>query len=89
METTPKTAEEMLNEFPDKYFWDDNRNLENVPAVEVLNLMKRYALQVGEAVRAECAKKATVFIPSHPHLHGTKNIDKDSILSVDVNQFIK
>jgi len=55
-----------------------------------IRLMKDYARQIAEQVRAECAEKATC---KHIKKEGFQafcaGVDKDSILPVDIEQFLK
>ena len=57
-------------------------------AEEYSKLNRDYHLTKQAEVIAE---KALVFMPSHPHLHGTNNIDKQSILqaSEEYKQSVK
>lgn len=48
---------------------------------EILIAMKEACRQTLELA----AENAIIFLPSHSHLHGTKNIDKQSILNT-INQ---
>jgi hypothetical protein len=41
-------------------------------------IVRKYAEQVID----RCAETAVTFIPSHPHLHGARLIDSESILMV-------
>lgn len=43
--------------------------------------MRLVATKYAEEAINECADKAVIFLP-HSHYHGTRNIDKDSILKV-------
>jgi hypothetical protein len=85
--TTPKTAEEIL--------------MDNVPlssrhlgltcsCTDAVRAMKEYArqesLRVALQVRAECAEKAKA---GYSQNFGFPYVDKDSILSINLDQFIK
>lgn len=89
-ETTPKTAIEFL--FENKF-----------PPVSAEERMKAYARQVAQQVRQQCAQEARVknnvekeyIDPKEFGKHSfiqtvvTPAVDKESILSVDIEQFIK
>jgi len=40
---------------------------------------QRYARECVKASLEEASENAVIFMPSHRHLHGTKNVDKSSI----------
>lgn len=97
-ETTQKTAEDVLRIECIK----EDRDTENPlvraclhedSAQAIYNAMKEYARQVAEQVRAECAQKAKIMTNGTtadgiPLVDSYPVVDKDSILSVDIEQFI-
>lgn len=79
-ETTPKTAIEFLVE-------------SKFPPMSYEERMKAYARQVAQQVRQQCAEQAKVKLGEKKITeHGVFTmtvVDKESILSVNIEQFIK
>jgi len=48
-----------------------------------IEAMKDYARSVAKQALEDAANNATIFLP-HSHYHGTKNIDKQSILDTEI-----
>jgi len=46
------------------------------------NGIKEYAEHYAKKCLEKAAEQAVVFLPSHYGLHGTHNVDKDSILNI-------
>lgn len=94
-ETTPKTAEEFIKE---GFNCDDFQFYEEPTPSHIAEIMTKYArqecLRVALQVRAECAEKAKVRasiignLPVNKEQAILARVDKNSILSVDIEQFI-
>lgn len=90
-ETTPKTAEEFIKE---GFNCDDFQFYEEPTPSHIAEIMKKYArqecLRVALQVRAECAERVKTKYGNEPGTHGWGTIvDKESILSVDIEQFLQ
>ena len=49
---------------------------------DAVEAMKEYAEHYAKKCLEKAAEQAVVFLPSHYGLHGTHNVDKDSILNI-------
>ncbi len=80
---TMKTAEEIINDL-------ENRQMIQTSFIgekTLIKVIKEYTRQVAIEVRKECANKATTACDKI-HLN-VIDVDEDSILNVDIEQFIK
>lgn len=77
-----KTAEEILiKSSMDNGYLCDSNGAPSLLRSDAIKAMNEYGRQVAEAVRAECADQT--------ENHANPYVIKKSILSVDINQFIK
>ena len=58
-----------------------DKKLDGNQYTNAINAIKGYCKQNIVIDRKKVADNATIFLPSHSHLHGTKNIDKNSIIN--------
>ncbi len=79
----PKTAEEMLKDIIGEIGYRLSGPSHNAQMIE---FAKSYGRQIAQAVRQECADKAT----TRTNDESTSIIvDRESIMKVDIEQFIK
>lgn len=82
-DTTPKTAEEIWDQHFEDWVMAGQIRTHAIPA------MKEYALTVALQVRAECAEKAEAGWTRDDRDDSIEAyVYEDSILSVDIEQFI-
>ncbi len=81
-----KTAQETLKTYHATSHHPRGFDLWNEQSIEMA--MKEYARQVGEQVRLECSENAKIKRDLNKG-HEYAEVDKQSILSIDLNQFIR
>lgn len=80
MKTLQQIKDDYAKERGCKDWWEFARRWDiSVPASIYDEIAKRYAAACCKATLEKAAENATVDLPSHRHLHGTKNIYKPSI----------
>lgn len=97
-ETKPKTAERLWKEMEEEFAYGDPNSKLNQSCNTITHLRllwaKEYARTVAQQVRQECAEKAKIMsngtsADGIPLIDSYPVVDKESILSIDIEQFIK